>query len=268
LVADGWNVTGVTRDPGGLAAKALQNVPVRIVQADLEDRHSLPAVLKGADAVYFVGQSLQDRWDSRQAIQGINAVNAAAAVGVSHFIYQSALTKNAPEVLSLGSKRAIEARLLELPMPHTVMRPDMFMEACGTYFPLIEADDGMSLVAALPPKQLQGVVAADDIGRAAAAVAADPKRFAGSSFDLVGDRLTFEAMAAAIGEASNRKVTASQLPFDALEQQYPQLRSMFEWLSVRPAEGDSASLPALIGTTTKFSAWARQKFGQPAAPRR
>jgi uncharacterized protein YbjT (DUF2867 family) len=132
----GWHVRAVTRDKESAKALKIGGLGADLVSGDLDRRLSLHQSMEGADAVYFAGPSLGSRWDVGQAAQGINAVDAAAEVGIGHFIFQSALVSSARGVLSVGSKRAIEERLAELPLRSTILRPTLFMDNFVTYFPL------------------------------------------------------------------------------------------------------------------------------------
>src|SRR5688572_6772720 len=84
LLAAGFDVRAVTRDPNSAAARELAGLGAVPVAGDLDDRASLREAMLGADAIYFAGPSLQNRWDIGQAVQGINAVDAAIEVGVPH----------------------------------------------------------------------------------------------------------------------------------------------------------------------------------------
>jgi uncharacterized protein YbjT (DUF2867 family) len=259
LIEGGWQVRAATRDPGSEKARELARLGATPIAADLDDRATIRAAIEGSDAVYLAGPSLGNRWDIGQAVQGINVADAAAEVGIGHFIYQSALAGNARGVLSVGSKRAIEERIAELGLPATITRPSLFMDNFLTYFPPQRDDEGLVIAMALPPDKPQGMVSAEDIGRAAAAVADDPARSIGKEIDLIADTLSFQQMADVIGAISGLPARAVSVPLPALNEHWPQGVSLYRWLSSRDdRDDDTGALAALVGAPIDFRGWAER----------
>jgi hypothetical protein len=50
----GWKVRGITRDPTSVAAKALAEKGIEVVQGNLDDPSSLPTAFESANAIYAV----------------------------------------------------------------------------------------------------------------------------------------------------------------------------------------------------------------------
>ena len=76
MLARGWKLRALTRDPDSRAASALVNKGVEIIRGDLEDPGSFEAALSGVYGVY----SVQDFWSvgaRREVMQGKNLVDAA-----------------------------------------------------------------------------------------------------------------------------------------------------------------------------------------------
>jgi uncharacterized protein YbjT (DUF2867 family) len=255
LAEAGWTVRAVTRDAGGEKAQALSALEMTPVAADLDDRATIRGAIEGSGTVYFCGPSLGNRWDIGQAVQGINVADAAAEVGIDHFIYQSALVGSARGVLSVGSKRAIEERIAELELPATITRPTLFMDNFIHYFPPQEQDGALAIAMALPPEKPQSLVSAEDIGRAAVAVAADPARHIGAEIDLVADTLSFAQMAEVIGGVAGKPCHAISVPLDALAGGWPQGVALYRWLTEREDRDDVGALAALIGKPIGFAEW-------------
>lgn len=258
LLQDGWTVRAVTRDTHSDKAAAVAAKGAEVFAADLDELAAVRAAVAGADAVYLAGPSLTSRWDSGQARQGIGVVDAAAEAGTPHLIYQSAMVEGAKGVLSVGSKRAIEERIAELDLTWTVLRPGLFMDNFLNYFPIQEQDGQLSVVMALPLDKPQGLIAAEDIGRAAAAVAADPAAHAGKAHEIVGDLASFGDMARIIGEEAGRPVTPIAIPVEALQEGWPQGVPLYRWLSTRTEVDSVDVLTSLIGTPTDFRSWAAE----------
>lgn len=260
LLAQGINVRAVTRDPRSDVARQIASHGADPVAGDLHDRASVRNAIEGVDAIYFAGPSLGNRWDIGQAVQGINAVDAAIEVGISHYVFQSALAADARGVLSIGSKRAIEERLAELPLRTTILRPGFFMENLQRFFVPVEKDGELIFAIPIPPDKENGLIAAEDIGRAAAAVIADPDRFAGAEISLISDVGSPAQMAAILGDEMKCPARAVYIPLDDIKRDWPQGFDDLNWLGTRTTEDSPADLTAVIGQTTSFRDWARDTF--------
>ncbi|MGN9788629.1 NmrA family NAD(P)-binding protein [Nonomuraea sp. ZG12] len=92
LLADGWQVRAMTRDPKAAAARALAQAGAELVRAEMDDLASLIAAAEGAYGLFSVqptvgspgtpaGFSAEDevRW-------GRNVADAAHAAGVRHLV--------------------------------------------------------------------------------------------------------------------------------------------------------------------------------------
>jgi|GEM_PF-4620158 len=256
FIEAGWEVRAVTRDKSSDKSKAVARKGATLVEADLDNRATIHTAIEGCDAVYYTGPSLGNRFDIGQAVQGINAADAAAEVGIGHFIFQSALgQKTGKGVLSIGSKRAIEERLAELHLPTTVTRPAYFMDNFLTFFPVQKDGDSLSIAMALPGNKVQGMVSSDDIGNAAVAVASNPEKYIGADIDLIADSVSFDGMAEIIGSVAGKKCTAISLPFEVLEEHWPQGVDLYKWLSNDPESYNTKALADLIGKPIDFRSW-------------
>lgn len=257
LIEAGWTVKAVTRDSSGDKAKAIAGSGAQIVEANLDDRASIRSAIAGSEAVYLSGPSLLNRWDIGQAVHGINVADAVREVGNDHLVYQSALVGDARGILSVGSKRAIEERIAELQLCTTILRPGWFMDNFLNYFPITEDDGKLVIAMAMPVNKENGLICADDIGRAAVAVMADRAKFAGAEINVVSDVLSFGQMAAIIGEEMGKPATPVEVPIAAIEANWPEGTDLYRWLSTRPTHDSADQLRGLIGETTSFRDWVR-----------
>lgn len=260
LAEAGWRVLGITRDPKTDRAKAGLALGIEPIAADLNDRSTIRAAINGVDAVYFAGPSLLDRWDIGQAVHGINAVDAAIEVGIPHFVYQSALVGDARGVLSVGSKRAIEERIAETELPATILRPAWFMDNFVNYFPIDEQDGKLVIAMAIPIDKSNGLIASQDIGRAAVAVLSDPKKYIGKEIDLVSDVASPGDMARIIGEEVGKEALAVEVPLEEIAKHWPAGYGLYKWLSTRTTADTTDGLTQLIGQPTDFRTWVRDNL--------
>jgi len=90
LLAGGWRLRALIRDPDKPAARALAENRVELVQGDLNDRASLHRALKGVYGVFSVQNFwLPDVGAEGEVRQGKNIADAASAAGVQHIVYTS-----------------------------------------------------------------------------------------------------------------------------------------------------------------------------------
>lgn len=260
LLAAGFHVRAVTRNPDSDAARRAASFGAVPVVGDLNDRASIRAAILGADAIYYVGSSAENRWDIGQAVQGINAVDAAIEAGIQHFVFQSALTEDARGVLLMGSKRAIEERLAELPLRTTIFRPGFFMENLLRFFVPVEQDGKLVFSIPIPPDKENGLIAVEDIGKAAAMVIADPDRYGGTEIKLVSDVASPRQMTHVLGEELGCEASMVHIPLDDIKRDWPQGYDDTVWLSTRTTRDNTDDLTALIGGTTSFREWTKTTF--------
>ena len=174
LLADGWRVRALTRDPGKPAAQALTEAGAELFAADNDDRASLDAAFQGAYGVY----SVQNFWlpnvgAEGEVRQGKAVADAAKAAGVKHLVYSSVgAAHRGMGQAHFATKYEIEEYIRSLDLPHTILRPVFFMENFNWQRPQITNGTypGMGL---RPEKGIQ-MVAVDDIGAFAALAFGEP----------------------------------------------------------------------------------------------
>jgi uncharacterized protein YbjT (DUF2867 family) len=255
LLADGWHVRALTRDP----ARAGSAAP--LVRADMEDVDSLVGAMHGAHGVFSVqptvgspgtapGFSAEDevRW-------GVHVVEAAKEAGVRHLVYTSVAgagrhgTEELP--VNLVSKWRVERRTAELGLPSTILRPVSFMENfTGGY-----ALRGGKVSTGLAPHVPQQVIAVRDVAEFVALAFADPRAWIGRSEDIAGDELTPVDIAAAISAATGRDLPYDQVPIAAIRQWGEDFAHANEWLNERGYRADVEATRALHPGLLDLRAW-------------
>ena len=134
LVAGGESVRGLVRatsDHG--AVERLRAMGVETVVGDVRDRHSLDAVCHGVRTVVSTITTTRSRQpgDSIEATDEsgqLGLVDAARAAGVERFVYISYSANLDDGGPLTHAKRAVEQRIRESGMSHTILRPSYFME--------------------------------------------------------------------------------------------------------------------------------------------
>ena len=194
LLAQGWRVRGLTRDPPG---RGRTSAGSRWRRGRL-GQHGRPGLagqgLRGAYGVFSVQNFwLPDVGAVGEVRQGKIVADAAKAAGVRHFVYTSVGGAERKTGLShFDSKWQIEEYVRSLGLPTTVLRPVFFMENLTS--PMMGPRDGVLANALKPTTSLQ-MIAVDDIGFFAALAFARPQEFIGKATELAGDSLTMPQVA-------------------------------------------------------------------------
>ena len=208
LLADGWPVRVLVRDPASPGATALARAGAELVVGDMDDRHSLDAAVRGMHGVFSVQPALIPPDFAQNELQrGRNVADAAHEAGVSHFVYASvASADRATGVPHWEIKWQVEQHIRTLGMRATILRPVMFMEnhADPTYGVYGEA----SLISTIPPDISVQLIAVSDIGVLAALAFANPRQFVGRAIELAGDELSLDQLLSAITRATGRDVAS------------------------------------------------------------
>ena len=192
-----YDVYGLTRDASSERATALAARGVTVVEGEMTDAGRMAELCDGMDGVFCVTTFFEDG-PAIETEQGITLADAASEAGVSHFVYSSVGAADRDTGLAhFESKYEVERHIADLGLPATVVRPVFFMQNFAYMFSE-ELQDGTLSMPLAEGVEL-GLVDADDIGRAVAMAFANPGRFVGQTFELGGDSLTLEEMAAAAG---------------------------------------------------------------------
>jgi uncharacterized protein YbjT (DUF2867 family) len=187
LLAAGWRVRALTRNPDRPAARALTAAGAEVVRADMMNDADLVHAFRDASGVYSVQNSAPGGIEA-EIRQGRNVADAAKANGVEHIVYSSAGPHATDTgVASWNSKLTVQAHIRALGLPLTVLRPTAFMELMTDkdFFPPVST---WSLMPKLMGQDRPlGWICTDDIGAIAARAFAEPDRFVGAELALASD---------------------------------------------------------------------------------
>jgi uncharacterized protein YbjT (DUF2867 family) len=250
-----WEIHGLTRDASSERAQGLTARGVTVVEGDMTDGERMRDLLADVDVVFCMTSFFEAGADA-ETEQGKTLADAAADVGIGHFVYSS--VGGADEGTGLAhfdSKWDVEQHLNDRDLTTTVIRPVFFMQ---NFVAMLgdEIRDGR-----LPMPLAEGVrldvVDADDIGRTVLTVVHDPETFAGEVVTLGGDRLTLEEFAAAFGDHLGDEVEPVRLDIDSYrESAGDEMADMYTWFNEGGYEVDSEELTETLGwTPTTFGAY-------------
>ncbi|MCG5217062.1 NmrA/HSCARG family protein [Streptosporangium sp. KLBMP 9127] len=211
LLADGWHVRALVRDPRSAAAQALVQAGAELVVGDMGDRMSLDAAMAGAHGVFTVQPAnTAPDFDDNEVAHGVAVAEAALAAGVRHLVYTSVGgADRATGIAHWETKWTIERHIRAIGLPATILRPVMFME--NHLMPEYGLLGDSALVKVIPPGSRFQVIAVDDIGAFAALAFGDPSYYLGKAIEIAGDEITRERLI----EAARR--TAGGFDLGALE---------------------------------------------------
>ncbi|GII05693.1 NmrA/HSCARG family protein [Planobispora takensis] len=261
LLADGWKVRAVTRDPDAAPARALARAGAELTRADMDDTASLVAAAQDAYGLFSVhptvgspgtpaGFSAEDevRW-------GRNIADAAHATGIRHLVYASLAGAGRHDTEKLPqntiSKWRIERHITRLGLPATFLRPVSFMENYTGAYHLHEGTVATAFAADVP----QQIMAVDDVGAFACLAFAQPGQWIGRAVDLAGDELTPLQIAAAISEAVGRPLPYVRIPIEVVAAAGEEFAYAYTWLNERGYRADVAFTRALHPGLMDLRTW-------------
>lgn len=246
LLRAGRTVRALTRDVTSPAAAALRELGADVVRADFDEPESLLAALRGAGALFamstpgFGPGSPGCEAEVRQAVALLDAAKAAGSI--RHVVFTSAANADrATGIPHFDSKWLIERHLAGLGLAWTVLGPGVFMENNLTEWALEALRQG-ELAMPMPVDGPLAMVAAADIGAMAALALSAPDRFSGRRIDLASQWRTPAQLAAALGSAAGRQITAREVPIAVAEGYSPDLAAMFRYFQ---QPGLDVDVPAL-----------------------
>ena len=190
------------------AAKAPSSVEAVI--ADFAAPATLQAALRGIDAVFLVCGPVPQLVE----LEG-NMIAACKQAGVRHIVLNSAfgagdLRKSFPEW-----HFQVEQKLWDSGIPHTILRPNGFMQNVGTYYSgSIRAQS--AFYSSIEDARIS-LVDVRDVGAVAAKILADPKPHAGKTYELHGPEAVSNAeLAERISRIVGRSISYVNISEDAM----------------------------------------------------
>ena len=142
LVAAGWRVRAIGRNPDKLRGRAWSNLAgVEIARGDVSDPASLQEALQGCQAAYYLVHSMNSQVSDfaradRQA--AFNMAAAAAVNGLQRILYLGGLGDDAPDLSHhLRSRREVGEVLRNGPVPVTILRAAMIIGSGSASFEIM-----------------------------------------------------------------------------------------------------------------------------------
>jgi uncharacterized protein YbjT (DUF2867 family) len=258
LIAHGYAVRAMTRNPKGDKAQTLAKLGATVVQGDLEDTDSLKRALQGAWGAF----ALQNTWEAgveKEEQQGKRFAELARQAGIQHLVYSSVGSAHRNTgIPHFDNKWRVEETIRKLGFPtHTILRPVFFMENWISPWFKPGIDSGQLAVGIKPDTVLQ-MIAVADIGRYGRYAFDYAQQLNGKALDIAGDALTMPQVAKLISEAAGRPITFVSVPIEEVRKFSGDFATMLEWFDRVGYDADIKARSQQSGIRpTAFSEWVK-----------
>lgn len=257
LLARGWQVYALTRQPEKPAARALAAQGVHLVQGELDDYASIERALDGMYGVFSVqtwGGTEEGIID--QIRQGKALADAVKASNVEHLVHSSVEgAERQSTIPHFENQRVVEQHIHALDLPSTILHPVFFMENFSMFF-LQSIPYGVIAMDMRPTVPLQ-MIAVEDIGAFAALAFEQPERFVGKTLKLAGDEHTMPEVAEILTRYLGRPIRYEDAPRmwegEAFLQR--EFRTMFHWYNMHGYQADIAEARRLYPSLLTLEQW-------------
>jgi uncharacterized protein YbjT (DUF2867 family) len=225
-----FTVRALTRSVNSDKAKALVDMGVEVVTADIDDYESLKKAFTGAHGVFAVTNFWEHFSPEKETAQAGSIAKAAKETNVQHTIWSTLEDtrkwipvddKRMPtlggnyKVPHFDSKGEADKYFMEQGVPTTNLLTSFYWENF-IYFGMApkKGEDGkLALSMPLGDKKLAGI-AVEDIGKSAYEIFKKGKEFFGKTVGISGDQLSGKEMADKFSKALGQQIAYNAIPFD------------------------------------------------------
>ena len=226
--AGGFTARALTRDPNSEKAKELARKGAEVVQADVDDPHSLKRAFQGAHGAYCVTFFWNHFSPQKEVASATAMAEAAKPAGLRHVIWSTLedtrrwvpLSDNRMPTLMgkykvphFDAKGEADNVFTRLGTPTTFLLTSFYWDNF-IYFgmgPKKGQDGKLAITLPMNGKRLPGI-AAEDIGRCAYGIFKKGEELIGKTIGIAGELLTGSQMAAAFSKVLGREVTYNSVP--------------------------------------------------------
>ena len=255
LVARGFAVKALTRDPDKPAAQALVTLGVSVVKGDIDEPRLLLEAMHGVDGVFSVHTPYGPGGVSHETQAGIAVADAAKVSGVAHLVYSSVGgAERGTGIPHFESKYLVEQHIRAAGLHATILRPVFFMENFAQSGPK-EVGGELVLRIALSPETRLQMIAVRDIGVFAALAFEGREGIAGRTVEIAGDELSMTALAQTFAAAAGRPVQLQRQPIAELEARSAETAKMFGWFEASGYRADLAALRRVNPDLMTLASW-------------
>ena len=228
-LSQAYKIRAITRDTSSSSSKALADKGCEVVAADPNNASSLPAAMKGADAVFAMNFPDFKDIKGSELRQGHAMVDAAVAEGVQLYIFSTL-----PHVVKISdgkytkvsgfdAKAEVEEYIRSKPIKSAFFAPGSFMQNYHTVMKPRKMPDGIYSMArhVSPQTRLPMIDTASDTGKFVGAILADPEQYEGKTFCAATKLYTMEEQAAILSKYTAKEVVYKQIPGEVFKSSLP-----------------------------------------------
>ena len=229
IVARGdFAARAITRKPDSDKARALAQLGVEVVAADIDDPASVRKAFADAHGAFCVTNFWEHFSAEKELAQAGNMAKAAKEAGVAHVIWSTfedtrlrvplsdarmPTLKEKYKVPHFDAKGEANQLFSAAGVPTTLLNTSFYWDNLISFGmgPKKRDDGKLSFVLPMADKKLPGI-AAEDIGKCAYGVFAQGGALIGKSVGIAGEHLTGAQMAAALSKAIGQEVVYDYVP--------------------------------------------------------
>jgi uncharacterized protein YbjT (DUF2867 family) len=255
LLATGWGVRALTRNPGSQKAQTLSMLGAKVIQGDMNDRGSLQSAFQGAYGVYSVQNPMLSDLET-EVRQGKLVADVAKEANIQHLVYGSAGIGKPVGIGSWDSKLQVEAHMKALALPLTILRPVAFMELMTDkgYYPPVSTWHLMPKL--MGESRPVGWISVDDLGIIAAKSFAAPEQFVGQEIKLSSDVKSIAECRAIYRSVMGKNPPRFPMPVWMFKRFVgTDLITMWQWLRTEVIDLSTAPTQAIHPETLSVEAW-------------
>lgn len=257
LLARGWQVSALTRQPDKPAAQALAAQGVHLVQGELDDRASIDRALEGMYGVFSVqtwGGTEEGITD--QIRQGKALADAVRTSDVQHLVHSSVEgADRQSSIPHFENQWVVEHHIHALDLPYTILRPVFFMENFTMFFRQSISSGVISMD--MPPNVSLQMIAVEDIGAFAALAFESPEQFLGKTLKIAGDERSMLEVAAILTRHLGWPIRYENNPHmwegDSFLQR--EFRTMFHWYNTHGYQADIVEARRIYPSLLTLEQW-------------
>lgn len=226
-----FTARAITRNRNSDKAKAVADLGVEVVTADLDDAASVQKAFEGAHGAYCVTNFWEHFSVEKELAQAKTLAEAAKAAEVSHVVWSTLedtrkwipisddrmpTLQDKYNVPHFDGKGEANQYFTDAGVPITFLLTSFYWENL-IYFgmgPKKGADGKLTFALPMGEKKLPGIAAAVDIGKCTLGIFQQGEEVIGKTVGIAGEHLTGGEMADALGKALGQDVGYYAVPFD------------------------------------------------------
>ena len=260
-----FKVRGVTRNPDGDKAKALQALGIEVVKASLDDPESIATAISGSYGVFSVTNYWEFMDKEREIRQGISVADKCKLAQVKHVVYSG--LESVKEITGwdcphFDAKGEVEKYLDRVGIPNTSVRcSGYFQTFLSTIAGYQKQEDGSYIMTTCMQGSMYGVDI-DDLGEVVVSVFKDPQTYIGKKIGVAGDHRTFEQLMDTVSKVTGKNIKIAKIPHEVFAK-FPipgadDIAAMFHFYDHGNPVRDIQLTKQLNPNTHSFQEWAEK----------